>query len=129
LRVSVKVGGRRAERHFVRRTPAPVPRLDARDDAIAADETSALLFGTLSPMLTPAHTYFALLIVQACHLLHHRVAKRHISFAEVLSAVVLCFPPFVVDLPAALFEGAHLFLIAVQVVGSVWIRQLSPDWR
>jgi len=80
-------------------------------------------------MLTPAHTYIALLIVQAFHLLHHRVAKRHISFAEVLSAVVLCFPPFIVQLPAALFETTHLFLIAVQVVGSVWIRRLSPDWR
>jgi hypothetical protein len=80
-------------------------------------------------MLTPAHTYLALLIVQACHLLHHRIAKRHISFAEVLSAVVLCFPPFIVDLPAALFEATHLFLIAVQVVGSVWIRRLSPDWK
>ncbi|MEA2489590.1 MAG: hypothetical protein QOH21_1382 [Acidobacteriota bacterium] len=79
-------------------------------------------------MLTPAHTYVALLIVQACHLLHHRVAKRHISFAEVASALVLCVPPFLVTLPNLLFVSMHLFLIAVQVVGSIWIRKLSPAW-
>ena len=80
-------------------------------------------------MLTPAHTYIALLIVQAAHLLHHRLAKRHISFAEFISAVVLCFPPFLIQLPAFVFMTAHLFLIAVQVVGSLWIRKLSPDWK
>jgi hypothetical protein len=79
-------------------------------------------------MLTPAHTYVALLIVQAGHLLHHRLAKRHISFTEVLSAVVLCFPPFLVALPSMLFVSMHLFLIAVQIVGSIWIRKLSPAW-
>lgn len=78
--------------------------------------------------MTPAHTYVALLIVQAAHLLHHRLAKRHISFAEFISAVVLCFPPFLVALPGVVFMSAHLFLIAVQVVGSVWIRKLSPSW-
>ena len=40
-------------------------------------------------MLTPACTYVALLIVQSAHLLHHRLAKRHISFVEVVSAAVL----------------------------------------
>jgi hypothetical protein len=80
-------------------------------------------------MLTPAHTYVALLIVQAGHLLHHRIAKRHISFAEFASAVVLCFPPFLVALPGLLFMSAHLLLIAVQIVGSIWIRKLSPSWR
>lgn len=79
-------------------------------------------------MLTPAHTYVALLVVQACHLLHHRLAKRHISFAEFVSAVVLCFPPFTVALPDLLFVSVHLVLIAVQVVGSIWIRKLSPAW-
>jgi hypothetical protein len=79
-------------------------------------------------MLNPAYTYVALLVVQACHLLHHRLAKRHISFAEVVSAVVLCFPPFLVQLPSALFVTVHLALIAVQIVGSVWIRKLSPAW-
>lgn len=78
--------------------------------------------------MNPTHTYLALLVTQALHLLHHRIAKRHISFAEVVSAVVLCFPPFLVALPAALFVGVHLFLIVVQVVGSLWIRKLSPDW-
>jgi hypothetical protein len=80
-------------------------------------------------MLTPAHTYIALLIVQAGHLLHHRLAKRHISFTEFASAVVLCFPPSVIALPGALFVTVHLFLIAVQTVGSLWIRRLSPAWN
>jgi hypothetical protein len=80
-------------------------------------------------MLTPAHTYVALLVVQVFHLLHHRLAKRHISFAEIVSGAVLCFPPFLVDLPAALFVTIHLSLIAVQVVGSIWIRKLSPEWK
>lgn len=79
-------------------------------------------------MIDPQFTYLALLMVQAAHLLHHRVAKRHISFAEVVSTVVLCFPPAMVRLPALLFVGVHLALIAVQVVGSIWIKRLSPDW-
>ena len=79
-------------------------------------------------MIDPQSTYFALLVVQAAHLLHHRIAKRHISFAEVVSAVVLCFPPAAVRLPAVLFVAVHLALIAVQIVGSVWIKRLSPDW-
>ena len=78
-------------------------------------------------MLTPQATYVALLVVQALHLLHHRLAKRHISFAEVVSAVVLCVPPWS-PLPAWLLMGAHIVLIAVQAVGSLWIRKLSPDW-
>jgi hypothetical protein len=79
--------------------------------------------------LNPTDTYVALLVVQALHLLHHRLAKRHISFTEVVSAGVLCFPPFLFHLPSALFMTVHLLLIAVQVVGSLWIRKLSPDWR
>ena len=79
-------------------------------------------------MLTPQNTYFALLIVQALHLLHHRLTKRHISLAEVISAVVLCVPWWL-PIPALLFMGAHLLLIVVQIVGSVWIKNLSPDWK
>ena len=79
-------------------------------------------------MLTPTTTYIVLLATQALHLLHHRVAKRHISFAEVVSAVVLCVPPFVVSLPAWAFMGTHLSLVAIQIVGSLWIKKLSPDW-
>ena len=79
-------------------------------------------------MLTPACTYVALLIVQMTHLLHHRLAKRHISFVEVVSAAVLCLPPFLIPLPAVVFVSIHLILIAVQVVGSLGIRRLSPDW-
>jgi hypothetical protein len=80
-------------------------------------------------MVTPAHTYVALLIVQTLHLLHHRLAKRHISFTEVISAAVLCVPPFLIVLPAPLFVTVHLSLVAVQVVGSIWIRKLSPEWK
>ncbi|HKO99480.1 MAG TPA: hypothetical protein VJU86_20940 [Pyrinomonadaceae bacterium] len=78
-------------------------------------------------MLTPQNTYIALLVVQALHLLHHRIAKRHISFAEVVSAIVLCVPPWSA-VPAWLLMGSHLSLIAVQIIGSLWIRRLSPDW-
>ena len=77
-------------------------------------------------MLTPQNTYIALLLVQALHILHHRLAKRHISFAEVVSALVLCLPPWA-PLPPWLFMGAHLSLISVQVVGSLWIKKLSPE--
>lgn len=78
-------------------------------------------------MLTPQTTYIALLVVQALHLLHHRLAKRHISFAEVISAVVLCVPPWA-PVPGLLLMAAHVTLIAVQLVGSLWIKKLSPEW-
>ena len=78
-------------------------------------------------MFTPQNTYIALLVVQALHLLHHRLVKRHISFAEVVSAAVLCVPPWAA-LPPWLLMGSHLSLILVQVVGSLWIRRLSPNW-
>jgi hypothetical protein len=78
-------------------------------------------------VINPQNTYIALLVVQACHLLHHRLAKRHISFAEVISALVLCVPPWT-PLPALLLMATHLSLIAVQVIGSLWIKKLSPEW-
>lgn len=78
-------------------------------------------------MFTPQNTYIALLIVQALHLLHHRLSKRHISFAEVISAVVLCIPPWA-SVPALLLMGTHVTLITVQLIGSLWIRKLSPEW-
>ena len=79
-------------------------------------------------MFTPQNTYIALLIVQALHILHHRLAKRHISFAEVISSMVLCIPPWA-PFPAWMFMGVHLTLIAVQIVGSLWIKKLSPEWK
>lgn len=79
-------------------------------------------------MLTAQTTYIALLVVQAAHLLHHRLAKRHISFAEVISASVICVPPWL-PLPPVLFIATHVTLIVVQVVGSLWIRKLSPQWQ
>ena len=78
--------------------------------------------------LTPSATYTALLFVQTAHLLHHRIAKRHISFAEVISSGILCVP-LTLALPAWLFMTAHLSMIAVQIVGSLWIRRLSPAWE
>ncbi len=78
-------------------------------------------------MLTPQTTYIALLVVQALHLLHPRLTHRHISYAEVVSAIVLCVPPFA-PLPAWLMMGAHITLIVVQIIGSFWIKKLSPNW-
>ena len=79
-------------------------------------------------MLTPELTYGALLAVQALHLLHHRLARRHISFAEVISAAVLCLP-INGPVPIALLMAAHLSLTAIQVIGSLWIKRLSPAWE
>lgn len=78
--------------------------------------------------LTPQITYFALLLTQAAHLLHLRLAKRHISFAEVISSSILCVP-LTLALPAWLYMTAHLGMVAVQIVGSLWIRRLSPVWE
>ena len=78
-------------------------------------------------MLTPRNTYIALLIVQALHLLHHRLTKRHISYAEVISATVLCVPWWA-PIPGVLLMAMHIGLIGIQVIGSVWIKKLSPDW-
>lgn len=83
----------------------------------------------MSHILTPEHTYVALLIVQGLHLLHHRLVKRHISYAETISSLVLCFPPFLIALPALVFMTAHIAMILVQTVGSIWIQKLSPDWK
>lgn len=79
-------------------------------------------------ILRPEATYIALLVVQTAHLLHHRLAKRHISFAEVASSAILCVP-LTWPLPASLYVTAHLAMIGVQVVGSIWIRRLSPAWQ
>lgn len=79
-------------------------------------------------MLTPTLTFTVLLIVQALHLLHHRLAKRHISYAEVASAIVLCIPSTNL-FPDWLMMTAHLLLASVQIIGSLWINKLSPDWN
>lgn len=80
------------------------------------------------PALAPDATYFILLVVQALHLLHHRIAKRHISFAEVAGAAILCVPPTTSLLPAWLLVGGHLAMSLLQIVGSIWIYRLSPSW-
>jgi uncharacterized membrane protein len=80
--------------------------------------------------MTPTVTYVALLVVQALHLLHHRLAKRHISLVEALSAGVLCAPPMLLPgIPGWLFMSVHGALIVTQIAGSIWIRKLSPSWR
>lgn len=78
--------------------------------------------------LDPQYTYFLLLVVQAVHLLHHRLAKRHISFVEGVTGVVLCIPPTLTSIGALLAIG-HLILAAIQIVGSIWIKRLSPEWN
>jgi hypothetical protein len=82
----------------------------------------------MSLMITPEVTYLVLLVVEALHVLHHRLAKRHISFAEVASATALCVPP-TAPVPDVVMMAAHLGLAAVQIVGSPWIRRLSPVWE
>ena len=37
--------------------------------------------------------------------------------------------PPTVPLPPPLLMAAHLALIGIQVVGSVWINRLSPSWE
>lgn len=76
-------------------------------------------------MINPEVTYTILLIVQALHLLHHRLARRHISFVEVIAGAVLCIP-LTAPAPAVLLGGAHLLLAAIQLVGSLFIDKLSP---
>lgn len=78
-------------------------------------------------MTWPAITFTVLLIVQALHLLHHRLSKQHISYVEGITAVALCIP-LSWPLPDWLFVGGHLTLAGIQVVGSVWIDRLSPKW-
>lgn len=77
--------------------------------------------------LTPETTYSVLLVVQALHLLHHRLARRHISFAEVAGAAILCVP-ISSGLPGWLLMAAHLGMSFVQIAGSIWIKRLSPAW-
>lgn len=76
--------------------------------------------------LTPDVTWTALLAVQTLHLLHHLLVKRHISIVEVLTGAVLLIP--IPTSPAAgmLLVILHLGLIGVQLIGSIWIRRLSP---
>lgn len=78
-------------------------------------------------MLTPQLSFTLLLIVQALHLVHHRLAKRHISWVEGLAAATLCIP-LDTPLPGWALSGAHLLFCGIQVVGSIWIMKLSPNW-
>ncbi len=76
--------------------------------------------------LTPEITWSALLAIQTLHLLHHLLAKRHISVVEVLTSAALLVP-----IPSGATAGLllmilHTGLIVVQLIGSIWIRRLSP---
>jgi hypothetical protein len=80
--------------------------------------------------MTATVTYVGLLVVQMLHLLHHRLARRHISFVEVISAGVLCAPPMLLPaIPVWVFVSVHAALVVTQIVGSIWIRKLSPSWE
>jgi len=79
-------------------------------------------------MITPVISFTVLLVVQALHLLHHRLAKRHISFVEGAAAAVLCVP-MSLPVPDWCFVITHLGLAIVQVTGSIWITRFSPDWE
>jgi hypothetical protein len=74
------------------------------------------------------NTYIALLTVQALHLIHHRLAKRHISFVECITALVLIYQPTFGWVPDGLVSGTHCILIGIQIIGSIWIKRLSPNW-
>lgn len=78
--------------------------------------------------LHPQDSFLVLLIVQTAHLLHHRVAMRHIGLAEAIGSAILCVP-LTLALPVWLYMTAHLGMTAVQLDGSIWIRKLSPGWR
>ncbi len=58
------------------------------------------------PELTPEITKAILAAALALHLLHHRLAKRHVSFVEVASAALLLVPA-VGPVPAWLLMGAR----------------------
>lgn len=78
--------------------------------------------------ISPETTYNALLVVLTLHLLHHRLAKRHISFAEVVATAILCVP-LSAPVPALALMMAHTTILLVQIVGSLWITRFSPDWK
>lgn len=76
-------------------------------------------------MLTPETTWMLLASVQALHLLHHCLVKRKISLVEPLAAAALLVP--LSALPAAALMSLHVSLAAIQTIGSLWIRKLSPE--
>jgi hypothetical protein len=78
-------------------------------------------------MITPVTSFTVLLVVQALHLLHHRFARRHISFVEGLAAGVLCVP-LTLPIPGWCYVVTHLGFAAVQVIGSTSIKRFSPNW-
>ncbi len=64
-------------------------------------------------MLTPELTWIALISVQTLHLLHHRLAKRHISLVEVSTSAVLMIPPQGVLAPVLLMTLGNLSRVVV----------------
>lgn len=72
------------------------------------------------------YTYTALLIVQALHLLHHRLVRRQISYVEGVTGLLLCVNPAWMPWSEAL-AVAHITAISVQIIGSLFIYRLSPS--
>ena len=75
--------------------------------------------------LTSHAANLALLVVQTAHLLH-RLAKRHISFADVPSSAILCFA-LALGLPGMALQHRASRMIAVQLVGKRLDPQAIPD--
>ncbi len=76
--------------------------------------------------LNVENTYALLLVVQALHLFHHRIVRRQISYVEGTAGLVLCLNPSWFAWPVVLMS-AHLILVAIQIVGSIFIDKLSPQ--
>lgn len=74
------------------------------------------------------NTWMLLMVTQAAHLFHHRLAKRHISFVEVITGILLCLHPASFPGISPWMPAAHLVLVAIQIAGSLFINRLSPDW-
>jgi hypothetical protein len=83
----------------------------------------------MEELMNTHNSYLILLVVQALHLIHHRLTKRHISFVECVAALVLIYQPSWEMLPSMLVVTAHYALVTIQVIGSIFIRRLSPSWR
>jgi hypothetical protein len=83
----------------------------------------------MEELMNPHNSYIILLVVQALHLIHHRLSKRHISFVECAAALVLIYQPSWEMVPSMLVVTAHYALVIIQVIGSLFIRRLSPNWK
>ncbi len=70
-------------------------------------------------------TYMTLMVVQAFHLLHHRIVRCQVSYVEGITGLVLCIKPTWINFPEVLI-AAHLILVIIQIIGSIFIKKLAP---